>query len=143
MYLKERLSAKIHNGVVNEANLDYEGSITIGKSLLKASGINPYDKVQVLNITNGNRIETYVIEGSILREIELNGAAANLFAKGDRVIIIAYLYEMIGELTQGGIYNGRIKTVENEKYQTPDVPPIKIVILDGTEHNNIKTEKNV
>jgi aspartate 1-decarboxylase len=132
MYLKEKLSAKIHNGVVTQSNKDYMGSVTIGQELLYASGIEPNDKVQVLNITNGQRIETYVIEGEG-REICLNGAAAHLFSIGDRVIIIAYLYEIIGRLSQGGIYNGDI-------YNDPEkLPPIKIVILDGTENNNILT----
>lgn len=83
------LKSKIHRATITGANLNYEGSITIDKKLLDASGIKPYEKVQVVNINNGARFETYVIVGES-NEITLNGAAARLAEVGDKVIIIAY-----------------------------------------------------
>lgn len=83
--------SKLHQMKVTEANLHYEGSITIDKELLDEAGILPYEKVQVVNITNGARLETYTIpgeEGS--RVCCLNGAAARKTQVGDRVIIISY-----------------------------------------------------
>lgn len=91
MYFIEKMKAKLHGGCVTGANINYEGSVTIGKDLLKASGMNIFDRVQVLNVTNGNRIETYIIEGED-KEICLNGAAAHQFSVGDKVIIISYLF---------------------------------------------------
>ena len=85
--------AKIHRATVTEANLNYIGSITIDKNLLEASGIIPHERVQIVNIDNGERLETYVIEGERgSGQICLNGAAARKVAVGDKVIIIAYAY---------------------------------------------------
>jgi len=86
------LKAKIHNARVTEADLNYEGSITIDQTLMEAAGILPYEKVQVLNISNGARAETYVITGE--KEsggIVMNGAIARMAQVGDRVIILAYI----------------------------------------------------
>ena len=89
--LKEYMYGKIHRATVTEANLDYVGSITIDKALLKASGINQNQKVEVLNINNGERFSTYVIEGKENSGIIcLNGAAARKAQVKDKVIIIAY-----------------------------------------------------
>lgn len=89
--LREMCKAKIHSATVTEANLNYTGSITIDKSLLQELDILHYERVQVLNINNGSRIETYVIEGEPDSGIIcLNGAAARWAAPGDKVIIIAY-----------------------------------------------------
>lgn len=83
--------SKLHQLTVTEANLHYEGSITIDPELLEEANILPYEKVQVLNITNGNRLETYTIEGEPGSRICcLNGAAARLTEIGDRIIVIAY-----------------------------------------------------
>lgn len=83
--------SKLHQMKVTEANLHYEGSITIDQELLDESGILPYEKVQVVNITNGERLETYTIPGeSGSRVCCLNGAAARKTQVGDRVIIISY-----------------------------------------------------
>jgi aspartate 1-decarboxylase len=83
--------AKIHRATVTDANLAYEGSITIDKELMDAAGIYPFEKVQIANIENGARLETYVMEGERGKgDICLNGAAARLGAVGDRIIIIAY-----------------------------------------------------
>lgn len=83
--------SKIHRATVTEANLNYVGSITIDKELLDASGILPGERVQIVNNHNGERLETYTIEGpSGSGVICLNGAAARLVQPGDTVIIIAY-----------------------------------------------------
>lgn len=83
--------SKLHQMMVTEANLMYEGSITIDQDLLDEANILPYEKVQVLNITNGNRLETYTIPGDRgSRVCCLNGAAARLTQVGDRIIVIAY-----------------------------------------------------
>lgn len=83
--------SKLHQMRVTEANLHYEGSITIDRELLDEAGILPYEKVQVVNITNGARLETYTIPGeSGSRVCCLNGAAARKTQVGDRVIIISY-----------------------------------------------------
>lgn len=85
------LQAKIHAATVTDANLEYEGSITIDSTLLEASGLLAHQQVHVYNITNGHRFETYIIQGE--RDsgaITINGAAAHLAGHGDRVIIAAY-----------------------------------------------------
>lgn len=85
------LQAKIHRATVTDANLEYEGSITIDPVLLEASGLLAFQQVHVYNITNGNRFETYIITGTPgAGEITINGAAAHLASTGDRVIIAAY-----------------------------------------------------
>lgn len=85
------LKSKIHRATVTEANLDYVGSITIDEELLEKSGILEYEKVAVVDITNGARLETYTIAGERGSGIIcLNGAAAKLINKGDLVIIMAY-----------------------------------------------------
>lgn len=87
----EMLEGKIHRASVTEANLDYVGSITVDISLLEESGIREYQKVQVVDVNNGNRITTYTIAGKKdSGVICLNGAAARLFSTGDKVIIMAY-----------------------------------------------------
>nr|WP_290878138.1 aspartate 1-decarboxylase [Gracilimonas sp.] len=83
--------SKLHQMAVTEANLMYEGSITIDQDLLDAANLLPYEKVQVLNITNGSRLETYTIPGERgSRVCCLNGAAARLTQVGDRIIVISY-----------------------------------------------------
>jgi aspartate 1-decarboxylase len=85
------LKAKIHRAVVKQADLDYVGSITIDSELLEQSGILEYEKVEIADIDNGNRFETYVIAGEAGSGIIcLNGAAAHLVSIGDKVIIMAY-----------------------------------------------------
>jgi len=89
--LTEFLYAKIHRATVTDANLNYVGSVTIDKTLLTASGIKANQKVDVLNINNGERFHTYVIEGEADSGIVcINGAAARLVQQGDKVIIVAY-----------------------------------------------------
>lgn len=85
------LKSKIHRATVTQAELDYVGSITIDKNLLKASGIMEYEKVQIVDINNGERFETYVISGKAgSGVICLNGAAARCVQKGDKIIIMCY-----------------------------------------------------
>lgn len=84
------LKSKIHRARVTDANIDYEGSITIDRKLMEATDILPYEQVHVLNINNGARFTTYAIEGE-KGEICLNGAAARLAIKGDIVIILSYI----------------------------------------------------
>lgn len=87
----EVLKSKIHRATVTEANLNYIGSITIDEDLMKAAGIFENEKVQVVNINNGERFETYVIKGEKgSGTICLNGAAARLVQVGDKIIIMAY-----------------------------------------------------
>lgn len=85
------MRAKLHRATVTQADMDYEGSIAIDRELLEASGILPHEQVDVLNITTGARFTTYAIEaprGS--KVIGVNGAAARLVQKGDKVIVVTY-----------------------------------------------------
>ena len=84
------LKSKIHRATVTEACLDYEGSIALDSTLLKHAGIVNYEKVHVLNVTNGNRLETYAIPSDTPGHVCINGAAAHLVSPGDIVIIVAY-----------------------------------------------------
>ena len=85
------LKGKIHRATVTQAELDYVGSITVDTDLLEAAGILEYEKVQVVDINNGERFETYTIAGERgSGVICLNGAAARCVQKGDKVIIMAY-----------------------------------------------------
>ena len=111
------MKAKLHRATVTQADLDYEGSIAIDADLLDAAGIFPHEQVDVLNITNGARFTTYAIEaprGS--RVIGVNGAAARLVQKNDKVIVVTY-----GQLPQ-----------EEARQWSPTV-----VLLD--ERNEIRT----
>ena len=86
------LKAKLHRATVTEANLNYTGSITIDRHLMDESGLLPHEKVQIVNINNGARFETYVIEGPRNSGIIcLNGAAARLVQPGDKIIVMAYV----------------------------------------------------
>lgn len=89
--MRTMLKSKIHRATVTDANIDYEGSITIDRKLMEAADIIPYEQVHVLNINNGARFSTYAIEGEAgSGEICLNGAAARLAVRGDLVIILTY-----------------------------------------------------
>lgn len=86
------LKSKIAHAVITQAELLYEGSITVDEDLLKAVGIIPGERVEVLNLNNGNRFETYTIAGkSGSGQICLNGPAARLGLVGDQVIILSYV----------------------------------------------------
>lgn len=118
--LLEFLFSKIHRATVTDANLEYVGSITIAEDLMIAAKLNEWQKVDILNINNGERFQTYVIKGKAgTGEICINGAAARKAQKGDKVIIVSYGY------------------FESDK--TSEHKP-KIVLVD--DNNNIIEEKN-
>lgn len=115
------LQSKLHRGTVTEADLNYEGSITIDESLLEAAGLLVYQQVDVLNINNGARFTTYTIPGKKgSGQICVNGAAARLVQKDDLVIICAYVQ------------------MEQEKARS-FVP--KVVLLD--ENNKVKSNGRI
>lgn len=90
--LRTILKSKIHRATVTEANIDYEGSISIDRDLMDAADLLPHEKVDIWDITNGNRLSTYTIEaerGS--GTIGINGAAAHLIKPGDLVIIASFV----------------------------------------------------
>ncbi len=89
---RQLLNSKIHRAKVTEANLDYIGSITIDEDIMNAANIVEWEKIQVLNINSGSRLETYVIKGMRgSKEICINGAAAHLVNVGDLVILCTYI----------------------------------------------------
>ena len=91
--MRKMLRAKIHRATVTEANVDYEGSITIDRTLMDATDLLPNEAVCVWNVTNGNRFETYAVEGGAgSGVICVNGAAAHLVRPGDLVIIAAFTW---------------------------------------------------
>jgi aspartate 1-decarboxylase len=93
MMYRKMLKSKIHRAVVTGTDLSYEGSITIDRDLLDKAGIRKFEFVQVVNLNNGARFETYAICGEPGSGIiELNGAAARMAQPGDEVIIMSYLY---------------------------------------------------
>ncbi|MBL8891469.1 MAG: aspartate 1-decarboxylase [Planctomycetaceae bacterium] len=90
--LRTFMKGKIHRARVTQADLDYVGSIMIDADLMRAAGYLPYEKVEIYNITNGNRLATYVITGAAgSGVIGINGAAARLVGQGDLVIIASYV----------------------------------------------------
>ena len=113
---------KVHRATVTEANLHYVGSITLGKELLEASGILPGEAVQVLDVDNGNRLETYTIEGP-RGTVCLNGPAARLVQPGDRVVVLAYGWMEEGE-ARG--WRPRVALVDSENRV--------VEVLRGEEH---------
>lgn len=126
MMLRTLMKAKLHRATVTEANLHYVGSITIDKTLMEQVDLLPHERVQVVNIQNGARLETYVIPGE--RDsgvICLNGAAARLVQPGDQVIIMSYAHlneeELIDFQPKVAILNekNRIETfLAEEKHGT-------------------------
>jgi aspartate 1-decarboxylase len=89
--MRSMLRSKIHRARVTDANLEYEGSITLDQDLIDAAFLLEYEMVHVLDVDNGNRLQTYVIKGGRgTGEVAINGAAARLVHRGDRVIILAY-----------------------------------------------------
>jgi aspartate 1-decarboxylase len=95
------LSGKIHSCTVTDANLQYMGSISVDELLLQAANIIPYEQVQVVNVNNGQRFVTYAIAAPAGGgSIELNGAAARLGEKGDRLIIMTYAQFSAAEMAE-------------------------------------------
>lgn len=85
------VKSKIHQATVTQTDLEYEGSITLDEKLMKAADIEPYEQVHVLNLNNGNRLETYAIKGKPGSGVVcLNGAAARHAEKGDQIIVLTY-----------------------------------------------------
>ena len=88
---RQMLKSKIHRATVTDCNLHYAGSITIDSELMEQADLLPHELVHVLDVDNGSRFETYVIEGRYgAREMCVNGAAARLVQPGDRVIVVSY-----------------------------------------------------
>jgi len=95
---RELLKSKLHRVRVTETDLAYEGSLTLDPALLEAADIAPYEKVQVVNVTNGERLVTYAIEGEPGEgEACLNGAAARLGEVGDVVIVLSFGFYDAGD----------------------------------------------
>jgi aspartate 1-decarboxylase len=110
------LKGKIHRATVTEADLNYVGSLTLDEDLMDAAGLIEYEKIGVLDITNGNRIETYIIRGEKgSGQVCINGAAAHLINKGDLVIIVAYC--QLNE-TEAQIHKPNIVHVNSENQVT-------------------------
>lgn len=106
------LASKIHRAVVREVNLQYEGSITIDEEILTAADILPYQQVQVYNVSTGARFETYALAGEGgSGKIIVNGAAARLAHRGDRLIIAAY---SLIEEAHAGEHKPRIVLLDEE-----------------------------
>jgi|SRR5699024_5657187 len=125
--IRTMMNGKIHRAVVTEANLNYVGSITIDPLLMEAADILPGEKVQIVNNNNGERLETYVIEGERHSgEICLNGAAARKVQVGDVVIIISYVQLEKSELSD---HKPNVVIVDEEN---------KIIVADYKEKR--KTE---
>ncbi len=100
MFIKA-LKAKIHRGRVTATKIDYPGSIGIDEDMLKATGIMPYEEVLVANVTNGERVETYVVPAEAgSGDIVVLGAAARLFSQGDIVIIMNFAYYSPDEMKE-------------------------------------------
>ena len=121
------LKTKLHRATVTDANLNYEGSLSIDPELMHKADILPYEKVDVVNINNGARFTTYAIAGKPHSgEICLNGAAARLGQIGDRVIILTYV-----NLDKGELENHHPKAIlldENNSIQSIQEAPIGYAI---------------
>ena len=112
----EMLKGKIHRATVTEADLNYIGSLTLDEDLMDAAGLREYEKIGVLDITNGNRIDTYIIRGERgSGKVCINGAAAHLISKDDLVIIVAYC--QLNE-TEAQIHKPKIVHVNSENHVT-------------------------
>ncbi|MFA4836952.1 MAG: aspartate 1-decarboxylase [Dehalococcoidia bacterium] len=116
--MRMMMKGKIHRARVTEANLQYEGSITIDRTLMEAADILPYEKVHVLDVTNGARLETYAIEGGP-GEICINGAAAHLAHEGDTVIILAY--ELVAEEKTRGYHPKKVFVNSNNEIMSHEL----------------------
>lgn len=122
--LRIMMKSKIHRATVTEANLDYEGSLTISADLMRAADILPYEMVHVYNISNGERFETYAIEGAEgSGVICLNGAAARKGAPGDLIIITTYASYDAAELKEHRpkviLVDGRNRLIDTASSEKP------------------------
>ena len=126
--LQQMLKAKLHRARVTDANLNYEGSLTIDRQLMEAVGLLPFEKVKVYNINNGERFDTYAIEGEAgSGTITLNGAAARKGEIGDLIIIVTYALYDQQELTT---YQPRIVVLDQDNrirksFDAQHLPPVR------------------
>ena len=130
----EMLKSKLHRACITDADIHYEGSIGIDRELMELVGFHEYEKVLIANITNGERLETYVIAAPFgSRRITLNGAAARKGAVGDRIIIMSFARVEEAELRQS-VYKPRVirLTEENDpinpRRSTPTLDEIASMI---------------
>ena len=123
--LRTFLKSKIHRVTVTESNLDYVGSLTIDSYLMELADIKEYEQIQVLNISNGNRLTTYAISGKRNSgTICANGAASHQIKKGDLVIIVSY-----AQLDEKELQNFKPKIVHVDKNNKPDVTSDVVIDL--------------
>lgn len=127
--LRPFMYGKLHRVTVTDANLHYVGSITVDPDLLIASGLLPHTAVDVVNITNGARLSTYIIEGvKGAGDICLNGAAAHHFSAGDLAIIMGYeqvpANELSGRVSRAVHVDSQNKIVSIDEYITPGLDDI-------------------
>jgi len=128
--VRTMMGGKIHRATVTDANIGYEGSITLDPDLLEAAGILPYEQVHVLDATNGARLETYAIQGRRgSGEVCINGAAAHLVHPGDIVIIIAY-QQLSEEAARGAAPRHVYVDAQNRITRTS--------FGDGFAHNDVR-----
>lgn len=124
--LRSFMYGKLHRVTVTDANLDYVGSITVDPALLRASGLMPHTAVDVVNITNGARLTTYIIEGEEnAGDVCLNGAAAHHFSAGDLAIIMGYeqvpSIDLPGRISRAVHVDSANKIVSVDEYVTPSI----------------------
>ena len=124
---RHMLKSKIHRATVTDCNLHYAGSITIDAELMEEADLLPHELVHVLDVDNGSRFETYVIEGRYgSREMCVNGAAARLVQPGDRVIVVSYAVYSEAELA---LHEPRVVHVdEDNKILRVDADPSAIAV---------------
>ena len=125
--LQYMLKSKLHRATVTDSNLNYEGSLTIDKNLMEEVGLLPFERVKIYNVNNGERFDTYAIEGPAgSGTIALNGAAARKGHIGDLIIIVSYALYSPEELKE---YQPRIAVLDSEnkvktRYDSEHLPPI-------------------
>jgi aspartate 1-decarboxylase len=125
--LQTMLKCKIHRATITDANLNYEGSLTVDSMLMQEAGLVPFEKIKVYNINNGERFDTYVIKGPAgSGVIALNGAAARKGMIGDLIIIVSYAMYSVAELAD---YYPQIVVLNAENgikqiYNVDNPPPI-------------------
>ncbi|NTV13395.1 MAG: aspartate 1-decarboxylase [Desulfobulbaceae bacterium] len=126
--LQYMLKSKLHRARVTDANLNYEGSLTIDRQLMDEVGLVPFEKIKIYNINNGERFDTYVIEGPVGSGIiALNGAAARKGLTGDLIIIVSYALYDHAELAT---YQPRIAVLDQDnrivkKFDSQHLPPVR------------------
>lgn len=121
------LKSKIHRARVTDANLNYEGSLTIDEKLMRAADILPYEQIKVYNIYNGARFDTYAIPGPAGGgDIRLNGAAARMGAAGDLVIIATYAHYEEAEIAG---HEPKIVLVDSHNAQRLPNAPVDLAVI--------------